>query len=107
MSNMPAKRWRAPTSSSRTRSTNSPNASTTRLNKRSAENGVSCMGAINTIDKQDEPLTENRRREGLHVLVVEDNEADAHLIERALRQQGTKVGEIERACDGVDALQRL
>lgn len=46
-------------------------------------------------------------REGLHVLVVEDNEADAHLIQRALRQQGEIVGAIQIAKDGVEALELL
>jgi CheY-like chemotaxis protein len=46
-------------------------------------------------------------RAGLHVLVVEDNEADAHLIELALREQGAAVGAIEIAKDGVEALELL
>ena len=46
-------------------------------------------------------------REGLHILVVEDDAADAHLILRALSEQGAKVAHIDLASDGVEALERL
>src|SRR6185312_5575874 len=52
-------------------------------------------------------VTREEPREGLHVLVVEDDAADAHLILRALSEQGAKVAHIELACDGVEALERL
>lgn len=56
--------------------------------------------------RQEETLREVGR-EGLHVLVVEDDAADAHLILRALSEQGAKVAHIELASDGVEALERL
>jgi CheY-like chemotaxis protein len=43
---------------------------------------------------------------GLCVLVVEDDEADAYLISRALANQPA-VGKIARACDGVEALEMV
>jgi CheY-like chemotaxis protein len=47
------------------------------------------------------------QQRGLHVLLVEDDAADAHLIMSALSQQGAKVAHIELAHDGVEALERL
>jgi CheY-like chemotaxis protein len=46
------------------------------------------------------------RRGGLNVLVVEDDEADAHLILRAL-QGRPKIGQVDLAGDGVEALELL
>jgi CheY-like chemotaxis protein len=54
---------------------------------------------------KDEMLVE--QREGLRILVVEDDAADAHLILRALRQQGDAVADIDMAADGIEALERL
>jgi CheY-like chemotaxis protein len=43
---------------------------------------------------------------GLHVLIVEDDEADAYLIERALADN-PRISSILRACDGIEALELL
>jgi CheY-like chemotaxis protein len=43
---------------------------------------------------------------GLHVLIVEDDEADAYLIERALADN-PRVSSILRACDGIEALELI
>lgn len=43
---------------------------------------------------------------GLCVLVVEDDEADAYLISRALERQ-PRVGQVVRAWDGVEALELI
>lgn len=45
-------------------------------------------------------------REKIEILLVEDDEADAFLITEALRRN-RRVGQIVRACDGVDALEML
>ena len=43
-------------------------------------------------------------RQKLNILLVEDDDADAYLIERAL-SANPRVAEIVRACDGVEALE--
>ena len=42
----------------------------------------------------------------LHILMVEDDEADAHLIRRLLSEH-PRIGNVIRAVDGVEALQML
>jgi CheY-like chemotaxis protein len=44
--------------------------------------------------------------EPLHILMVEDDEADAHLIRRLLKEH-PRIGNVIRAVDGVEALEML
>lgn len=53
-----------------------------------------------------ESATNGDVRPGLVVLVVEDDEADAYLISRALANQPA-VGQVVRASDGVEALRMV
>ncbi|MEJ0058742.1 MAG: response regulator [Terricaulis sp.] len=52
------------------------------------------------------PLHPIAREFGLQILVVEDDEADAYLIERALSNH-PRVGSVLRASDGIEALELL
>lgn len=58
------------------------------------------------MQQKPQPAPAVARAGGLCVLVVEDDEADAYLISRALERQ-PRVGQVVRALDGVEAIEMV
>jgi CheY-like chemotaxis protein len=57
-------------------------------------------------DPRTAPIRAVKAKKGLKILMIEDDEADAYLIKRALRKN-PKVGEIVHVRDGVEAVELI